>query len=204
MIFTPLTDAGIWVYYLWTFLLNFKHKTPILAAAMTVPLAISGGCAAICTGILLGKLRPCWIMVIALCCFLTGNILVGTAPVGQIYWAQLLVATIVTPWGMDMSFPAATIVLSNAVDKSHQGIAASLVNTVVNYSISLGLGFAGTVQRYIQGNGTSKEDQLHGLRSAYYMSFALAGMGVAISLIFVVKDYRMKPPAEGGKYVIGP
>lgn len=132
-----------------------------------------------------------------MCCFLTGNILVGTAPVGQIYWAQLFVATIVMPWGMDMSFPAATIVLSNAVDKKHQGIAASLVNTVVNYSISLGLGFAGTVQRYEQGDGTSEEAQLHGLRSGYYMGFALAGMGVGVSLIFVAKDYMMRPPKKG-------
>lgn len=87
-----------------------------------------------------------------------------------------------------MSFPAGTIVLSNAVDKEHQGIAASLVNTVVNYSISLGLGFAGTVQKYIQGDGKSEADRLKGLRSAYYMSFGLAGLGVAISLVFVVKD----------------
>jgi hypothetical protein len=47
---------------------------------------------------------------------------------------------------MDMSFPAATVILSNAMPKEHQGLAASLVNTMVNYSISIGLGIAGTVE----------------------------------------------------------
>lgn len=159
---------------------------------MVSPVAISGACAAIATGILLSKIRPAWVMMIAMCCFLTGNILVGTAPVDQTYWAQIFVCTIIIPWGMDMSFPAGTIVLSNAVDREHQGIAASLINTVVNYSISLGLGFAGTVQKYVQGDGKSEADLLKGLRSAYYMAFGLAGMGLALSVVFLMKDRLRK------------
>lgn len=48
-----------------------------------------------------------------------------------------------------MSFPAATLLLSNAMPREHQGVAASLVATVVNYSISLALGFAGTVEVHV-------------------------------------------------------
>jgi hypothetical protein len=43
---------------------------------------------------------------------------------------------IIMPWGMDMSFPAATLVVSNSVDKAHQGTAASLVNTIVRHLVS--------------------------------------------------------------------
>jgi predicted MFS family arabinose efflux permease len=71
--------------------------------------------------------------------------------------------------GMDMSFPAATLILSNAVSKEHQGVAASLVNTVVNYSISLGLGFAGTVEVNVNKAGKTPEDLLRGYRGAFYM-----------------------------------
>ena len=70
-------------------------------------------------------------MVIALCAFLIGTILVATLPPHQIYWAQIFVTSIIAPFGMDMSFPSATLVVSNSVDKAHQGIAASLVNTIV-------------------------------------------------------------------------
>jgi hypothetical protein len=45
---------------------------------------------------------------------------------------------------MDMSFPARTLIMSDAVEKKYQRMAASLVNTVVNYSISIGVGITGT------------------------------------------------------------
>jgi hypothetical protein len=43
-----------------------------------------------------------------------------------------------------MSFPATEIILSSLVPKEQQGIAASLTATFINYSISIGLGIAGT------------------------------------------------------------
>ena len=90
---------------------------------------------------------------------------------------------------MDMSFPAATIVLSNSVSKETQGIAASLVNTIVNYSISLGLGFAGTVEVHVNNGGRTPADLLRGYRGAWYVGIGLAGLGFAISLVFLVRDH---------------
>ena len=78
-------------------------------------------------------------MFISMLAFLTGCILIATMPVDQTYWAQAFVTTVIIPWGQDMSFPAATLIMSNAVARRHQGMAASLVNTVVNYSISIGV-----------------------------------------------------------------
>ncbi|KAJ5628755.1 MFS general substrate transporter [Penicillium lividum] len=63
------------------------------------------------------------------------------------------VSLLVMPWGMDMSFPAATIILSDAVGSRLQGAAAFFVTTIVNYSISLGLGFAGTVEVHVNNGG---------------------------------------------------
>jgi MFS family permease len=181
--------AGIWAYYLWQFLEIFQGDSPLLASAKLVPLIISGALAAICTGMLLSRIRPAWIMVISMVCFLVGNILVATCPIDQTYWAQIFVCTIIIPWGMDMSFPAGTIILSNSVSKEHQGIAASLVNTVVNYSISIGLGFAGTVEVHQNNGGKTTNDKLLGLRSAYYMSIGLAGLGVVLSTMYLAKGY---------------
>lgn len=126
-------------------------------------------------------------MCIALSFFSIGTIIIMTAPVHQIYWAQTFVCASVIPWGMDMSFPAATLILSNSVKKEHQGIAASLVNTVVNYSISLGLGFAGTVEVNVNRGGGNKEDLLRGYRGAWYVGCGLAGLGLVISTVFLMK-----------------
>lgn len=127
---------GIWIYYLIQILQTLRGTSPLLVAAYLSPLAIAGMIAAIATGILLSRVRPAWVMVGALCAFLTGAILAATLPPHQIYWAQLFVMTIITPFGMDMSFPSATLVISNSVDREHQGIAASLVNTVVSPSFN--------------------------------------------------------------------
>ena len=123
-------------------------------------------------------------MTIALCMFLVGATLVATLPVHQIYWAQLFVTGIVAPFGMDMSFPSATLIVSDSVDKAHQGVAASLVNTIVNYSISLGLGFAGTVEVNV-----AKGDLLRGYRGALYMGIGLDCLGIFLALAFLLKSY---------------
>lgn len=82
-----------------------------------------------------------------------------------------------------MSFPSGIVILSNAMPQQDQGVAGSLVNTVVNYSISMGLGFAGVVEYYV-GNGG--EDILIGYRAASYMGVGLAGLGTIIATCFMI------------------
>jgi MFS family permease len=191
---------GIWFFYTWSFFLNLRNASPLLATAWVSPVSPSGAIAALCTGWMLGHFKPGLVMTMSLAAFMIGTILIMTAPIDQTYWAQSFVATVVCPWGMDMSFPAATLILSNAVRKEHQGIAASLVNTVVNYSISLGLGFAGTVEVQINNGGHTPADLLKGYRGAWYMALGLAGLGLGISAIFLAKshwhDYKKSRQAE--------
>lgn len=181
---------GVWFYYGWQFAEVSRGASPLLASAWFSPVVPSGCIAAIVTGLIIHKIGPPPVMIIALTCFTVGTILLMTAPVDQTYWAQLFLSTLITPWGMDMSFPAATLILSDAVKKEHQGIGASLVNTVVNYSISLGLGFAGTVEVYITHGSETPSDVLTGYRSAMYMGVGLSGLGMIISFYYCIKCWR--------------
>lgn len=99
-----------------------------------------------------------------------------------------------------MSFPAATIILSEALPKEHQGLAASLVNTVINYSISIGLGIAGTVQSQISP-GTTEQEILKGCRSAFYVGIGLSGLGILVATLFVLDENRrhVKERRRGGE-----
>ena len=180
---------GIWVYYIWQFFEILRDASPLLAATYSIPIAISGAIASVTTGLLLGRLRPAWVMTIALTAFTVGTVLIATAPVDQTYWAQSFVCLIIIPWGMDMSFPAATLILSDAVAKKHQGIAASLVSTVVNYSISLALGFAGTIEAHVNHGGKTPEELLSGYRGAWYFAIGIAGFGLFLSLSFLTRGY---------------
>ncbi|EAW12876.1 MFS transporter [Aspergillus clavatus NRRL 1] len=183
---------GIWNYYLWLFLERVRGLSPLLAAAQFVPPGISGVLASITTGYLMSRIRPGWIMFFSMVAFTLGVLFVAIAPVHQTYWALVFVSLVVMPWGMDMSFPASTVLLSNAVERHHQGIAASLVTTVVNYSISLGLGFAGTVEVHVNRGGKTLDDMLLGYRGALYMGIGLGGLGIAISMVYLVKGFVKK------------
>lgn len=67
--------------------------------------------------------------------------------------------------------------------REHQGIAASLVNTAVNYSISIGLGMAGTVETRVNHRGL---DILKGYRGAWYLGIGLGSLGIAVSVCFIL------------------
>lgn len=69
--------------------------------------------------------------------------------------------------------------------RQHQGLAASLVTTFVNYSISIGLGFAGTVESQVHSQG---KNVLQGYRGAFYMGVGLAGLGVVVALLFCIAE----------------
>lgn len=183
------SSFGIWVFYFWQFAEVLRGFSPLAVSAQIVPAGISGLGAAVTTGFLLSRLHPAYIMCFAMLAFCVGNILFGTMPVNQTYWLQAFFAIIITPWGMDMSFPAATIILSDYMPREHQGLAASLVSTIVNYSISIGLGIGGTVEVHVNGGN---RDLLRGYRGAWYSGIGLSGMGVILALYFVLSEQVQK------------
>lgn len=74
------------------------------------------------------------------------------------------------------------MIISNAVEQDLQGTAGGLVTTIVNYSLSIGLGMAGTVERYVGGNG---ENVLEGYRGAFYFATCISFVGFLIVVLFV-------------------
>jgi hypothetical protein len=126
MIACGWASFGIWLYYLYQMFLQLRHHSPLSAAAQQVPVVISGLCASLAVGFLLARTKAAYIMVAAMACFLVGQIILATTPITQTYWAQTFVTSVIMPWGMDMSFPCGTIILSNGMPREHQGIAASL------------------------------------------------------------------------------
>jgi hypothetical protein len=96
-----------------------------------------------------------------------------------------------------MSFPSGCIILSNNMAREHQGIAASLVNTAVNYSISIGLGMAGTVEKHVNSSGL---EVLKGYRGAWYLGIGLGALGVAVSVCFILFSNPGAKADAGGRF----
>lgn len=93
---------------------------------------------------------------------------------------------------MDSSLPAATIIFSNAVPRQYQGMGSSIIMTIVVYSISLGLGFAGTIELQINNGGLTKHDLLHGYRGTLWFSVGVTGLGTILAFIFFLKDQKRR------------
>lgn len=89
---------------------------------------------------------------------------------------------VIVCWPLLQSFFSGTIVLSNNSPKQDQGIASSLVNTTVNYSIPLASGLAHTIVKNVDLSG---QDPLAGYRGAWYRGIGLDGVAVLIALCFV-------------------
>ncbi|RHZ54723.1 hypothetical protein CDV55_105235 [Aspergillus turcosus] len=177
------SSFGVWFYYLFEFIQNFRQVSPLDSALQFAPGAISGILAALATPYLMGVVSSGWLMAIACAAYLVGCILQSTAPVEQYYWLNTFWSFVIMAWGMDISFPASTTILSDAVPVKHQGASASLVNTVINYSIAIGLGIAGTVEAEVSHHGV---DPLRGYRAALWTSVGLAALAFGIAVVYAV------------------
>ncbi len=182
---------GIYIFYIWEFYEVLRGASPLLATAWHSPILVSGIAAALTTGFIIHRVGPAVVMALALLAFTVGVTLIATAPIGQSYWLQTFFCNIIITWGMDLSFPAATLMLSDLVAPEHQGIAASLVTTVINYSGALALGVAGAVELHVNEGGRTPENTLRGYRGAWYLGAGLGATGFLISLLFV---YRFSRP----------
>lgn len=92
-----------------------------------------------------------------------------------------------------------------SLPKEKQGIAASLVSTMVNYCISCGLGFAGTVHRHAFINASTARGQrgiplpvaeitplyteirAEAIKGPWFFAVGLSGLGVIIAAWFVLR-----------------
>jgi MFS family permease len=193
---------GIWAYYLYLFLEELRGYSALMTSAQTSPVAITGVLSAFSTVWLIQRFGVSYVMFIAMTCFMVGALLLATMPIHQTYWLQTFFSIIIMPGAMNLSYPAANMLLSAALPKEKQGIAASLVSTMVNYSISCGLGIAGTIDRYVteaaaHERGILKAPPLSiespelsdirviGFRASFWFAVAFSAMGMVVASVFI-------------------
>lgn len=177
---------GIWQYYYWSIILNLRKYTPIHAGLTYIPFLVLGIVASISVSFIISRTKPSFIISFALTCFMAGCIMLSVMPVDQTYFRISMGTMFVLAWAMDLSFPAAAILLSDFLPVKHQGMAGSLVTTVVNYSVSLFLGMASTVEIEVRKHEHLGELQCY--RAAVYFGIGIAAVGVLFSLVFVASQ----------------
>lgn len=178
----------VWLYYGQWRIYSLRNQPPLVAALQFLPCPISGGIAAFSMGWLLPHLGPACTMLIAMLAFTLGPLLASLAPLHQTYFGLTMVSVAVMPIGMDLSMPSATILLSDAVGTAQQGVVASLVCTVINYTGSLSLGVAATIEQHVvSALPPGDESTLRGYRGALYLAIGLGALGTMIALVYALR-----------------
>lgn len=177
---------GIWQYYYWSFMMNLRGWSPISTALTYMPLLILGIVAALLVGFCITKKRAPYMVCGAMIGFMCGCIFLAILPINQTFWRLSFGQMFLLAWGMDCSFPAASLILSDFLPPEHQGMAGSLVNTVVNYSVSLFLAMSSTVEiQTLEHTGSVLESY----RGAAYLGIGISGLAVVFSVVFVVTEH---------------
>lgn len=211
---TGWASHGIWAYYLYLFLEHLRGYSALLTSAQTSPVAITGVLFAFSTVWLIQRFGVAQVMFMAMTFFMVGVLLLATMPIDQTYWAQTFVSILIMPGAMALSYPTANMLLSSALPKEKQGVAASLVSTLVNYSISCGLGIAGTIDRYVirdharashAQNGYVRHppplsevtpelsaNRLVGFKAAFWFAVAFSALGMVIAAAFILVTEKRK------------
>lgn len=195
------SSFGIWVFYLHQFGFLIEDRTMLNMTARIAVLGLVGIAAGLTTALLLPRVPSSFIMLASTVAFCAGSLLMALRPTNQIYWALMFVSLLCMPFGMDMSFPASTVIISSNLPREQQGVAGSIVNTVVNYSISIGLGIAGTVEYY----STTKlhQSEYRAIRNSQWTGTGLAGFSIFIALWFVFLQV-VRPKMRASKTVSVP
>lgn len=177
---------SVYVFYYWSFLLNLKKYTPIASGATYTTFAIFGWVASLTVGLFIRRIRPSYLLFVATAGFLVGIAMLSCTPIDQTYFNMLLAQMVILSFGMDISFPAASLVLSDSLPKKHQGMASSLVSTMTNYAMSVSLGFAGTAEaKVFEATGNI----LKSYRAAMYVGVGLAATGCCCAVVLHVLSY---------------
>ena len=154
----------IWYTVLWSY--EIRLYTPTATGAVLTPFVVVSGTMAFISAQLVRRTRIEFIMALGIGSILVANVLVGTMPVHEKYWAQVFPAVIVAGAGPDLIITAAQIIAANSVRRAEQGIAGSLIGVMQTYGLSTGLGFAGTVESRVNDGG---RNPIKGYRGAIFL-----------------------------------
>ncbi|EXJ93155.1 hypothetical protein A1O3_01712 [Capronia epimyces CBS 606.96] len=181
--------VGIFCWYQTLWLQEIWHWSLLHFALSWTPFVICAIAAASLSAWQVPRLDAQWILAIGTLTILGACLLMATLSEPRIYWPQVFPSVVLFAFSPDLVYTAAQIIASNSVSRQHQGTAGSLISILNLYGVSLGLGFAGTIEVQTNDHG---RDKVLGFRAALYFGVAMAAVAVLVDVFFIrcVKDEK--------------
>lgn len=182
---------GIALWYAISWQQVLRELSVLQVALSLIPFGLGSTAAVGLAAYLLPRVEARMVMGVGVVVVIGSSLLLATMPMRQTYWAQVFPAMLLAGCCPDFVYLAAQVIASNSVSRKHQGIASSLVGTLNLYGVSLGLGFAGTIEvevgknSLLPGSAETSESIMSGFKAALYFSAALATVGLVLDAAFV-------------------
>ncbi|RWA10103.1 hypothetical protein EKO27_g4998 [Xylaria grammica] len=173
-------SLGIFLWYMSQFMQQIRGDSLITTGLQYLPLTIVGAITPFVAAWLIPRVPAQVIIGLGCLALVIINALLATTRPDLTYWAMCFPAMFVSAFTIDLIVTSAQIVISSTVPMKQQGIAGSLVGTLLGYGLSTGLGFAGTVEVHTFDNG---RNLLRGYHSAAYLAIGMAGGALILSAL---------------------
>lgn len=193
--FTPLAIAYFigfggfmaWQWYMVQFFLHIQHASPVTTALYLLPNPILGVLAAYAVSIILHRVPGHYVFFISMVCFGLGPVFFLPQTAGTPYWNLSLVGIALVTLGPDLSFAAASVIITSSTPKSYQGSAASILVTLQNLSAAIITSISDSIGVSVSGRSGASAGtiELHGLRAIWYFNMACAIVAAVIVLLAV-------------------
>ncbi|KAJ9609883.1 hypothetical protein H2200_006212 [Cladophialophora chaetospira] len=172
-------NVGILLLYGTQYFQNIMGATPLQVVAWWVPMVVGGLILSTVVGFIM-HLVPGRLLLILSCHGAIGSeLLLALIPEGGSYWAWVFSSCILGTIGIDLAYNLVSVYITTQMQKSRQGLAGGLINSILQLGIALLLGCCDIIQSY-----TVEEA---GLRQSYKNTFwfGVASGGVALLLVTI-------------------
>ena len=177
---------GIFSVYGTLYFQNIMSASPLQVVAWYVPLGVAGLLFSVLEGFILHLVPGRVLLIISGLGALGAQLLLALVPGGGSYWAWIFPATVFSTIGIDLSTILMTVFVTTVVPADQQGLAGSLVNSVLQLGVALALGLTDIIQ------SATFEDV--GLAGSYKGTFWF-GVGSAATSLVVLAIWGRVPKA---------
>lgn len=171
---------GVFLLYGTLYMQDIMGATPLQIAAWYVPMCLGGLVLSIVGGHVFHLFSGTILMLLGGLGWILTSLLFALAPIGASYWAYVFPAMIGATFGIDITFNVAAIFITTNLSQDQQGLAGSLINSLLYLGIAFVLSFADVTQTQTAHLGLKRSYQ-----SVFWYALAVQATALALMLALV-------------------
>ncbi|KAF2000975.1 MFS general substrate transporter [Amniculicola lignicola CBS 123094] len=171
---------GIFLFYASFYIEEVLGATPLMTTAWFAPMCVGGLILATVGGLILHILPGTILLLLSGLCYVLSVLLFAIIPTSPNYWAYIFPAMICATAGIDITYNVTNIFITTSMPKARQGLAGSVINSILFLGISFFLGIAD-----LAVSETADRGKRQSYKVAFWLATGCAVMGVVIMILGV-------------------